>query len=86
MALHDVLRILDRAIADEGYRERLLSEPAKALRGEPLARGEKAMLAGLAHSPYTASPRGLADTRKMVLGALAFGGETEPEPVEPRGA
>lgn len=79
MALDDVIAVLDRAIADVAFRELLLAEPAKALKGRRLTRGERSMLSGLADSPYTASARGLADVRKMAAGALLYGGESEPE-------
>ena len=75
MALDDVTAVLDLAISDTTFRELLLADPAAALKGRRLTRGERSMLSGLADSPYTASARGLADVRKMAAGALAFGGD-----------
>jgi hypothetical protein len=73
LSLEAVLAVIDRATADDGFRELLLADPAKALRGEEVTASERAMLKGLADSPYTASPRGLADVRKMVLASMAYG-------------
>jgi hypothetical protein len=73
LSLEAVLAIIDRATADEEFCTLLLADPVKALRGEELTASERAMLKGLADSPYTASPRGLLDVRKMVLGSIAYG-------------
>jgi hypothetical protein len=72
LSLDTVLEVVDRAIDDEQFRELLLGDPAKALRGRTLTASERAMLKGLSDSPYTSSPRGLADVRKMVLGSMEY--------------
>ena len=79
MALANVISVLDRAIDDPAFRVQLLGDPTAALVGHDLTKTEHTMLCGLASSPYTASPRGLADVRKMAAGALAYGGDTADE-------
>lgn len=72
MSLEVVLAIVERAGTDEEFRGLLLTDPAKALRGETLTASERAMLKGLGDSPYASSPRGLDDVRKMVLASIAY--------------
>lgn len=73
MSLEAVLAIVERATGEEEFRDLLLSDPTKALRGKSLTASERAMLKGLGDSPYASSPRGLDDVRKMVLASIAYG-------------
>jgi len=75
MSLETILRIVDRASRDDEFLDLLLTDPTKALKGEDLTSAERTTLKGLRDSPYTSSPRGLADVRKMVLASLAYGGD-----------
>lgn len=73
MSLEAVLAIIERAEGDESFRELLFGDSAKALAGVDLSASERMMLKGLASSPYTTSPRGLADVRKMVTASIEYG-------------
>lgn len=71
MSLQNVLLIVEKAIADEKYRDLLLKDASVAARslGLALDQPELAMLKNLSTSPYSSCRRGLIDVQKMVQAA-----------------
>ena len=74
MSLENCRAIIDHALEDAAYLERLLADPNGALQGVELNDAETTMLSGLSSGPYTSTRRGLMETRKLIQAAIEFGG------------
>lgn len=72
MSLENVGKILDLALVDASFRERLYSSPDEALVGYDLEECERSMLSRLGSAPYTLSREGLSEARRMVEAARTY--------------
>ncbi len=72
MALDEVIKIIERALKEESYANKLFANNSTALDGYDLNENEKGMLRNLTIGPYSQSRRGLKETLKLVRASIEY--------------
>ena len=72
MSLENVAKIIDKALVEDTFRERLFHHPMEILDAYDLEDHERSMLARLGSAPYTLSLQGLSEARRMVEAAMMY--------------